>query len=89
MTTAGVTSLDPSRSSLAGGLVYMCQVAGGSVGLGISTAIVAAAPNDSTNFVGGITDAFTFDVVMALVATVIAFVGLGRRFATAGLPAAA
>ena len=90
VTTAGVTSLDPSRSSLAGGLVYMCQVAGGSVGLGISTAIVAAAPHDSLDFVGGVTDAFTFDVVMALLATVIAFVGLSRRFATSrkeGAPA--
>jgi EmrB/QacA subfamily drug resistance transporter len=79
VTTAGVTSLDPARASLAGGVVYMCNVAGGSIGLGIATAIVAAAPNDSTDFVGGVTDAFTFDVVLALLATVIAFVGLGRR----------
>jgi MFS family permease len=28
ITTAAVTSLDASRSSLAGGIVYMCQVAG-------------------------------------------------------------
>ena len=34
ITTAAVTALDPSRSSLAGGIVYMFQVAGGSVGLG-------------------------------------------------------
>jgi hypothetical protein len=39
MTTAGVTALDPSRSSLAGALVYMVQVAGGSIGLGLTTAI--------------------------------------------------
>ena len=73
------------RASLAGGLVYMCQVAGAPSASAISTAIVAAAPNDSFDFVGGVTDAFTFDVVVALVATVIAFVGLGRRFATARL----
>ena len=79
VTTAGVTSLDPARASLAGGVVYMCNVAGGSIGLGIMTAIVAAAPNDSTNFVGGVTDAFTFGVVLALLATAIAFVGLDRR----------
>jgi EmrB/QacA subfamily drug resistance transporter len=79
VTTAGVTSLDPARASLAGGVVYMCQVAGGSIGLGITTAIVAAAPHDPFDFVGGVTDAFTFDVVVALAATVIAFVGLGRR----------
>jgi EmrB/QacA subfamily drug resistance transporter len=79
VTTAGVTSLDPARASLAGGVVYMCNVAGGSIGLGITTAIVAAAPGDSTDFVGGITDGFTFGVVLALLATAIAFVGLGRR----------
>ena len=78
VTTAGVTSLSAERASLAGGAIYMCQVAGGSIGLGITTAIVAAAPNDSFDFVGGVTDAFTFDVVVALLATVIAFVGLRR-----------
>jgi EmrB/QacA subfamily drug resistance transporter len=39
VTTAGVTALDPSRSSLAGAIVYMFQVAGGSIGLGLTTAI--------------------------------------------------
>ena len=89
VTTAGVTSLSAERASLAGGAIYMCQVAGGSIGLGITTAIVAAAPNDSFDFVGGVTDAFTFDVVVALVATVIAFVGLGRRATTARVVAPA
>jgi EmrB/QacA subfamily drug resistance transporter len=39
VTTAGVTALDPGRSSLAGGVVYMCQIAGGAIGLGITTTI--------------------------------------------------
>ncbi len=39
VTTAGVTALDPARSSLAGGIVYMCQIAGGAIGLGITTTI--------------------------------------------------
>jgi len=38
-TTAGVTALDPSRSSLAGGIAYMFQIAGGAVGLGVSTTV--------------------------------------------------
>jgi EmrB/QacA subfamily drug resistance transporter len=42
-TTAGVTALDPARASLAGGVLYMFQVAGGSIGLGLTTAIFAAA----------------------------------------------
>jgi EmrB/QacA subfamily drug resistance transporter len=39
VTTAAVTALDPSRSSLAGGLVYMFQIAGGAIGLGLTTTI--------------------------------------------------
>jgi EmrB/QacA subfamily drug resistance transporter len=39
VTTAGVTALDPSRASLAGGLIYMFQIAGGAIGLGITTTI--------------------------------------------------
>jgi hypothetical protein len=39
VTTAGVTALDPSKSSLAGGLIYMFQIAGGAIGLGITTTI--------------------------------------------------
>ena len=38
-TTAGVTSVDSSQTSLAGGIVYMFQIAGGAIGLGLSTTI--------------------------------------------------
>jgi EmrB/QacA subfamily drug resistance transporter len=43
ITTAGVTALDPSRASLAGGLVYMFQIAGGAIGLGMATTIFTSA----------------------------------------------
>jgi MFS family permease len=46
ITTAAVTALDPSRSSLAGGIVYMFQVAGGSIGLGLTTTVFATASTD-------------------------------------------
>lgn len=56
VTTAGVTSLDPSRSSLAGGILYMFQVAGGAVGLGVTTTVFLAGVNrgvaDSTRATG-------------------------------------
>jgi EmrB/QacA subfamily drug resistance transporter len=39
ITTAGVTALDASRAALAGGIVYMFQIAGGSVGLGLNTTV--------------------------------------------------
>ncbi len=84
-----MTSVDSSGSSLAGGVVYMCQVAGGSVGLGISTAIVASAGTGALQFVSGVTDAFTFDLVMAFAATVVAFFGLTSRAATTQIQVAA
>jgi EmrB/QacA subfamily drug resistance transporter len=46
VTTAAVTALDPSRASLAGGIVYMFQVGGGSVGLGIATTVFTARAGD-------------------------------------------
>ena len=46
ITTAAVTALDPSRASLASGIVYMFQIAGGSVGLGLTTMIFTTASED-------------------------------------------
>ena len=43
ITTAAVTALDPARSSLAGGIVYMFQIAGGAIGLGLATTIFTSA----------------------------------------------
>jgi EmrB/QacA subfamily drug resistance transporter len=52
ITTAAVTALDPSRSSLAGGIVYMFQVAGGSVGLGLTTTVFTTASTDKIQEAG-------------------------------------
>lgn len=38
-TTAAVTALSEARSSLAGGAIYMFQIAGGAVGLGLATTV--------------------------------------------------
>jgi MFS family permease len=46
-TTAGVTAVASERSSLAGGLVYMFQIAGGSVGLGLTTTVFTAGIHSS------------------------------------------
>jgi EmrB/QacA subfamily drug resistance transporter len=46
VTTAGVTALDPARASLAGGIIYMFQIAGGAIGLGITTAIFTITSED-------------------------------------------
>ena len=72
ITTIAVTALDPSRSSLAGGIVYMCQIAGGAVGLGLNTALVTSEPS----LADGIELAFKVDAVLALagLAVVLAFI---------------
>jgi EmrB/QacA subfamily drug resistance transporter len=79
-TTAGVTSVDESQTSLAGGIVYMFQIAGGSIGLGLTTTVFSA----QDSFVDGIEAAFRLDAALSLVGFLVAlfFVGgrlLGRR----------
>jgi EmrB/QacA subfamily drug resistance transporter len=79
-TTAGVTSVDESQSSLAGGILYMCQIAGGAIGLGLTTTVFSA----QDSFVDGIQAAFRLDSALSLVGFLIAlfFVGgrlIGRR----------
>jgi EmrB/QacA subfamily drug resistance transporter len=83
-TTAGVTSVDESDTSLAGGIVYMFQIAGGSIGLGLTTMVFSA----QDTFVDGIQAAFRLDAGLSLLGFLIAlfFVGgrLWRRQAVAG-----
>ena len=64
--------LEP-RASLAGGIVYMFQIAGGSIGLGLNTAIVDSAASLPV----GIGQAFRVDAILAVCGLLIAafFVG--------------
>jgi EmrB/QacA subfamily drug resistance transporter len=75
ITTAAVTALDPSRSSLAGGIIYMFQIAGGSIGLGLNTALVVTAES----LVVGIHRAFFMDAVLAVCGVVVAVLFVGGR----------
>lgn len=68
ITTAAITALDPRDSSLGGAIVYMCQVAGGAVGLGVNTAIVMGAPS----LADGISRAFVLDGVLSAIGAVVA-----------------
>jgi EmrB/QacA subfamily drug resistance transporter len=47
VTTAAVSAVDPARASLASGIVYMFQIAGGSIGLGLTTTLFTTAATDS------------------------------------------
>jgi EmrB/QacA subfamily drug resistance transporter len=74
-TTAGVTSVDESQTSLAGGIVYMFQIAGGSIGLGLTTMVFSA----QGSFVDGIQAAFRLDAALSLVGFLIALLFVGGR----------
>ncbi len=80
-TTYGVTAVDESQASLAGGIVYMFQIAGGSIGLGLTTTIFSGA---IPPFVDGFQAAFRLDAGLALIGLLVValFVGgnlLGGR----------
>jgi EmrB/QacA subfamily drug resistance transporter len=74
-TTAGVTSVDESQTSLAGGIVYMFQIAGGSIGLGLTTTVFSA----QASFIDGIQAAFRLDAALSLVGFLIALFFVGGR----------
>jgi EmrB/QacA subfamily drug resistance transporter len=84
-TTAGVTSVDESQTSLAGGIIYMFQIAGGSIGLGLTTTVFYAA---TPPFVDGIEAGFRLDAALSLVGFVIALLFVGGNLLSRGRPAA-
>jgi EmrB/QacA subfamily drug resistance transporter len=83
-TTAGVTSVDESQTSLAGGIVYMFQIAGGSIGLGLTTTVFSGA---SPPFVDGIQAAFRLDAALSLIGLLIALGFVGGRLFSRPAPA--
>jgi MFS family permease len=81
-TTDGVTACAESRRSLAGAIIYMFQIAGGSVGLGLTTAIFIGASDGATSgagFIDGIQTAFGVDAAIALGGFLIATFLIGGR----------
>jgi EmrB/QacA subfamily drug resistance transporter len=74
-TTAGVTSVDESQSSLAGGILYMCQIAGGAIGLGLTTTVFSA----QGSFIEGIQAAFRLDAALSLAGFLVALLFVGGR----------
>jgi MFS family permease len=75
VTTAAITSLDKSRSSLAGAIVYMAQIAGGSIGLGFNTAIVVSA----SSLAAGVSLAFFINGILAVCGLVVVLLFVGGR----------
>jgi EmrB/QacA subfamily drug resistance transporter len=83
-TTAGVTSVDESQTSLAGGIVYMFQIAGGSIGLGLTTTVFSGAVPP---FVDGVQAAFRLDAALSLVGLVVVIALVGGRLVGSREPA--
>jgi EmrB/QacA subfamily drug resistance transporter len=74
-TTVAVTGVEESRRSLAGAIVYMFQIAGGSVGLGLTTTVFIGASDraqSGAGFIDGIQTAFAMDAAIAVGGFVIA-----------------
>ena len=75
ITTAAITCLDEARASLGGAIIYMAQIAGGSIGLGFNTAIVVSA----SNLAEGISIAFLIDSILAVCALAVSLLFIGGR----------
>jgi EmrB/QacA subfamily drug resistance transporter len=75
-TTAGVTSVDESQTSLAGGIIYMFQIAGGSIGLGLTTTVFSSA---IPPFADGIAAAFRLDASLSLLGFLVVLFFVGGR----------
>ena len=73
VTTAAITALDASQASLAGAIVYMCQIAGGSIGVGFNTVIVVSAESMPS----GIHTAFLVNGALAIVGATVALILVG------------
>jgi EmrB/QacA subfamily drug resistance transporter len=81
-TTAGVTSVDESQTSLAGGIIYMFQIAGGSIGLGLTTTVFSS----QASFADGIQAAFRLDAALSLIGFVVALLFVGGRLIARSQP---
>jgi EmrB/QacA subfamily drug resistance transporter len=75
-TTAGVTSVDESQTSLAGGIVYMFQIAGGSIGLGLTTTVFSSAIPPIAD---GVQAAFRLDAALSLFGFLVVLFFVGGR----------
>ena len=77
-----MTSVDESRASLAGAIVYMFQIAGGSVGLGLTTTVFSEAGDAASgadSFVDGIEAAFKLDAGLAVIGFLICLFLVGGK----------
>jgi EmrB/QacA subfamily drug resistance transporter len=75
VTTAGITAIDSAKSSLAGAIIYMAQIAGGSIGLGLNTALVVT----GATLADGIATAFRVNCGLAIAGFLIVILFIGGK----------
>jgi hypothetical protein len=67
--------VDESRTSLAGGIIYMFQVAGGSVGLALTTTVFAT----QSDLIDGLHAAFALNAGLSFIGFLITLFLVGGR----------
>ncbi|WP_444907830.1 MFS transporter [Microbulbifer sp. SSSA008] len=73
--TFAISVVDSRRASLAGAIIFMVQIAGGAVGLGLNTTIVVMAGDISY----GIGQAFTLNAYLAMLSFIICVLFIGSK----------
>jgi hypothetical protein len=85
--TVGVSSLSEQRSGLAGGLLYMAQLAGGGIGVAAITAVVTAVSADAAPgtlpLVQGVQSGFLLAAALGGLGVVLTLIGYRGRSVTA------
>jgi EmrB/QacA subfamily drug resistance transporter len=79
LTNAAITTLDSTQTGVGGGILYMSQLVGGTVGLALTTTVVLA--ND-------LQTGFRVDVLLGVLGVVAAFFVVRARASAGGAPAA-
>ncbi len=79
LTTAAITTLDASQTGVGGGILYMSQLVGGTVGLGLTTTIVLA----GSSLVDGLHAGFRVDALLGIGGLVAAWFVVRARAARA------
>jgi EmrB/QacA subfamily drug resistance transporter len=80
LTTVAMTSLDPAPTGVGGGILYMFQLVGGSIGLGLTTTVVLS----GDGFVDGLQAGFRVDAAFGVAALIAASYVVKRATTRAG-----
>ncbi|HWV87748.1 MAG TPA: MFS transporter [Capillimicrobium sp.] len=84
LTNAAITTLDAEQASLGGGILFMFQLVGGTIGLGLTTTVVLGVSDGAAGgaeFVDGLTAGFRVDAALGILGLIAAAMVVRRRMA--------